>query len=113
MVAGDSHGGGVAAVVVLWWGWCWLVNEGRGVGMFRWWCRRRRGSDGSGDGDSGGGSGVTRWWQRVGESGIGDRVDRSKRSLFGFAGKSPPKKFFGGGWPEMVVVAGGRIGRPA
>nr|GEV69846.1 hypothetical protein [Tanacetum cinerariifolium] len=66
----------------------------RGCGV--WWCRRRRGSGGSGDGDSGGGSGVTRWWWRVGESGIGDRVDRSKRSLFGFAGKSPPKKFSGG-----------------
>nr|GEW20967.1 hypothetical protein [Tanacetum cinerariifolium] len=25
MVAGDSHGGGVAAVVVLWWGWCSVV----------------------------------------------------------------------------------------
>nr|GFB67493.1 hypothetical protein [Tanacetum cinerariifolium] len=33
----------------------------------------RCGSDGSGDGDSGGGSGVTRWWWHVGESGVGDR----------------------------------------
>nr|GFA27428.1 uncharacterized mitochondrial protein AtMg00810-like [Tanacetum cinerariifolium] len=44
-------------------------------------------------------------WQHVGESGVGDRVDRSKRSLFGFARKIPPEKFSGGG---CVVVAGGR-----
>nr|GEZ24846.1 MAK10-like protein [Tanacetum cinerariifolium]GEZ38416.1 MAK10-like protein [Tanacetum cinerariifolium] len=69
--------------------------------------RRRRGSGGSGDGDGGDGSRVTRWWWRVGESGVGDRVDRSKRSLFGFAGKSPPKNFFGGG--GVVAGGGGRL----
>nr|GEU87774.1 hypothetical protein [Tanacetum cinerariifolium] len=67
------------------------------------------GGVGSGDGDSGGGSGVTRWWWRVKESGVGDRVDREVRKLFGFAGKSPPEKFFGGGWWPAggMEVAGG------
>nr|GFA58988.1 hypothetical protein [Tanacetum cinerariifolium] len=69
--------------------------------------RRRRGSGGSGDGDGGGGSRVTRWWWRVEESGVGDRVDRSKRSLFGFARKSPPENFSGGGG---VVAGGGGVG---
>nr|GFA79963.1 hypothetical protein [Tanacetum cinerariifolium] len=56
-------------------------------------------------------SGV-RW--RVGESGVDDWIDRSEGNKFGFAGKSPPEKFSGGGWPKMVVVvAGGRGGRPA
>nr|GFB11634.1 hypothetical protein [Tanacetum cinerariifolium] len=32
-----------------------------------------------------------------------DRIDRKTGSLFGFAGKSPPKKFSGGGWPEMAA----------
>nr|GEV61491.1 hypothetical protein [Tanacetum cinerariifolium] len=75
------------------------------------WCRR--GGDGS---HSGAAVVVTgRWcrgWQRsdvemgrrVGESGLKDRVDRKTGSLFGFVGKSPPKKFFGGGG----LVAGGR-----
>nr|GEV45333.1 retrovirus-related Pol polyprotein from transposon TNT 1-94 [Tanacetum cinerariifolium] len=89
--------------------------------------RRRRGSGGSGDGDSGGGSGVTSGSgtaaaggdsgggggsgvnrRRVRESDIDDRIDRSEGNNFGFAGKSPPEKFSGGG---SVVVAGGR--RPA
>nr|GFB08719.1 hypothetical protein [Tanacetum cinerariifolium] len=42
-------------------------------------------------------SGVTRWWWRVKESGVEDRVDRETRNLFGFAGKISPKKFSGGG----------------
>nr|GFB45689.1 hypothetical protein [Tanacetum cinerariifolium] len=42
-------------------------------------------------------------WRRVVASDLMDRVDRSKRNIFGFAGKSPPEKFFGGG----DVVAGG------
>nr|GEX68430.1 hypothetical protein [Tanacetum cinerariifolium] len=37
------------------------------------------------------------------ESDIVDRIDRLLRIIFGFAGKSPPKKFSGGG---NVVVAG-------
>nr|GEZ14817.1 hypothetical protein [Tanacetum cinerariifolium] len=40
--------------------------------------------------------------RRMGASDIVDRVDRVIRILFGFAGKSPPKKFSDGG-----VVAGG------
>nr|GFA34922.1 hypothetical protein [Tanacetum cinerariifolium] len=72
--------GGSGCCEVRWWGRWWQQ-----------WCGR----GGSGDGDSGGGSGVTRWWWRVKESGVGDR---EVRKLFGFAGKSPPKKFSGGGW---------------
>nr|GEW72703.1 hypothetical protein [Tanacetum cinerariifolium] len=34
-------------------------------------------------------------WRRVVASDLMDRVDRSKRSIFGFAGKSPPEKFSG------------------
>nr|GFB93028.1 hypothetical protein [Tanacetum cinerariifolium] len=41
--------------------------------------------------------------RRVGASDIVDRVDRVIRILFGFAGKSSPENFFGGG-----VVAGRR-----
>nr|GFB33067.1 hypothetical protein [Tanacetum cinerariifolium] len=47
-------------------------------------------------------SGVTRWWWRVKESGVEDRVDWETRNLFGFAGKIQPEKFSGGGrqwWP--------------
>nr|GFA69874.1 hypothetical protein [Tanacetum cinerariifolium] len=33
--------------------------------------------------------------------------DRKVRIIFGFAGKSPPEKFSGGGdWPAVVVAAG-------
>nr|GFC15976.1 hypothetical protein [Tanacetum cinerariifolium] len=41
------------------------------------------------------------WGRRVRESDMVDRIDRSKRSIFGFAGKSPPENFSGGGgdWP--------------
>nr|GFB18512.1 hypothetical protein [Tanacetum cinerariifolium] len=42
---------------------------------------------------------------RVRESGAEDRIDRGNWSIFGFAGKIPPEKFFGGG---RVVAAGGR-----
>nr|GFA98277.1 hypothetical protein [Tanacetum cinerariifolium] len=51
------------------------------------------------------------WWgllmvgRHVGASHIVDRIDRVIRVLFGFAGKIPPEKFFGGGG---VVVADGR-----
>nr|GFB27636.1 hypothetical protein [Tanacetum cinerariifolium] len=44
-------------------------------------------------------------WRRVTESEVGDRVDWLMGVLFGFAGKSPPKKFFGGG--RSAVAAGG------
>nr|GFA33827.1 RNA-directed DNA polymerase, eukaryota [Tanacetum cinerariifolium] len=53
-------------------------------------------------GSGGGGSGLWMVGRRVGASDIVDRVDRVIRILFGFAGKSPPEKFFGSG-----VVAGG------
>nr|GFB92860.1 hypothetical protein [Tanacetum cinerariifolium] len=45
-------------------------------------------------------SGV-RW--RVGESGVDEWIDRSEGNNFGFAEKSPPEKFSGGG----SMVAGG------
>nr|GFD33601.1 hypothetical protein [Tanacetum cinerariifolium] len=100
--SGVERGGG---------GWC-----GFGGGEVRLWCWRQWGGDRSHGGaarvvaammvavaarDSGG-----KW--RVVASDMMGRIDRSKRSIFGFAGKSPPKKFSGGG----VVVAGGgcRIG---
>nr|GFB06994.1 putative ribonuclease H-like domain-containing protein [Tanacetum cinerariifolium] len=83
---------------------------GRTLVVMLLWCRRR------GDGSHGGAAVVVtgRWcrgWQRsdvemrrrVGESGLKDRVDRKTGSLFGFAEKSPPEKFSGGG----SVVAGG------
>nr|GFA14409.1 hypothetical protein [Tanacetum cinerariifolium] len=53
--------------------------------------------------------GQRRWrgW-RVTGGGVWDRIDRKVRIIFGFAGKSPPEKFFGGGdWPAVVVAAGG------
>nr|GEW60150.1 hypothetical protein [Tanacetum cinerariifolium] len=65
-------------------------------------------SRGRGLGGSGGGLG-SRWCgRRVGESGVGDRVDRSKMSIFGFIGKRPTGKLSGsgGGWPTL---AGGRL----
>nr|GEX19272.1 ribonuclease H-like domain-containing protein [Tanacetum cinerariifolium] len=48
------------------------------------------------------------WGRRVRESGVGDRLDPVTGSLFGFAGKSPPEKFSGGGshggrrWGEFI-----------
>nr|GFB20320.1 hypothetical protein [Tanacetum cinerariifolium] len=72
----------------------WWQRVGSGVMLVvRWWlsCRQRRLGDGG-------------RWQR-GERDIVDRVDRVTRRHFGFAEKSPPEKFSGGG---RVVVAGGR-----
>nr|GEY58751.1 hypothetical protein [Tanacetum cinerariifolium] len=57
----------------------------------------------SGGGWCGFGGGETMVRRRVGGGGVWDRVDRLMRSLFGFAGKSPPEKFSDGG----SVVAGG------
>nr|GFA19646.1 hypothetical protein [Tanacetum cinerariifolium] len=82
-----------------------LAGCGDGIVGVEWRC----GSDGSGDGDIGGGSGVTRWWWRVGESGVEDRVDRGTRNLFGFAGKIPPEKISGG--CRMVAAVAGRLER--
>nr|GFC06568.1 hypothetical protein [Tanacetum cinerariifolium] len=66
------------------------------------------GSGGGLDGVGGsGGSGVG--W-RVGESGVDDWVDRSEGNKFGFAGKSPPERFSGGG---RVVAGGGSRWHPA
>nr|GEX84422.1 hypothetical protein [Tanacetum cinerariifolium] len=69
----------------------------------RWCCgsvlsQRWRGSVG------GGGSGV-RW--RVGESSVDDWIDRSEGNKFGFAGKSSPEKFSGGGSVVAAVAAAG------
>nr|GEU73200.1 hypothetical protein [Tanacetum cinerariifolium] len=44
--------------------------------------------------------------KRVAASDIVDRIDRKVGNLFGFAGKSSPEKFSGGGG----VVAGGGLG---
>nr|GEX74856.1 hypothetical protein [Tanacetum cinerariifolium] len=80
--------------------------------------------DGSGGYDDGGGGvasavlgtkrGVTagRWREAAvarGESGVGDRIDRETRAIFGFAGKRLTGKLSGSGsgWP---TVAGGRLG---
>nr|GEV15658.1 hypothetical protein [Tanacetum cinerariifolium] len=69
-----------------------------------------------GGGDDSWGDGGVRWWsgdggtvrQRVGASDMVDRIDRKVMILFGFAGKSPPEKFSGGGgvvagWPAAGV----------
>nr|GFA11862.1 hypothetical protein [Tanacetum cinerariifolium] len=56
-----------------------------------------------------GGSGV-RW--RMGESGVDYWVDRSEGNKFGFAEKSPPKKFSGDG-SVVAAVAAGLLGWPA
>nr|GFC18728.1 hypothetical protein [Tanacetum cinerariifolium] len=87
--------------------WCWLCSGGgeaaewKVVTRWRWVdvepCR----------GGAGGGEAAewSRW--RVGESGVGDRVDRSKMSILGFVGKRPTGKLSGiGVWP---AVAGGRL----
>nr|GEU32828.1 hypothetical protein [Tanacetum cinerariifolium] len=75
--------GGVSArrpvVSRLW--WQQVVSEGGGVGMFRWWCRRRRGV-----------SGFSRW----------------RGDIFGVRRKTFPTAA-GGGWPEMVVATGGGV----
>nr|GFB84817.1 hypothetical protein [Tanacetum cinerariifolium] len=59
-------------------------------------CCRRRGNGG---------------WQRLwsgrrGKVAASDIVDRKTGSLFGFAGKSPPKKFSGGGWWLAAGIMG-------
>nr|GEU84972.1 reverse transcriptase domain-containing protein [Tanacetum cinerariifolium] len=66
-----------------WWRWRLLCRQRR-LGDERRWC-----------GGGGGGCGVK--WQRVRESDIEDRIDRRVGNNFGFAGKSPPEKFSGGG----------------
>nr|GFB41131.1 hypothetical protein [Tanacetum cinerariifolium] len=78
-------------------------GEAGGVAATAAWQRRLPGS----------GWWVAVWGRRVEGSDIDDWIDRSDGNNFGFAGKSSPEKFSGGGWPEMVVVAGGRGGRPA
>ncbi|GKF06616.1 hypothetical protein Tco_0037284, partial [Tanacetum coccineum] len=40
---------------------------------------------------------------RVRESDLGDWVDPVTRIIFGVHRKTPPEKFSGGGWPEMVA----------
>nr|GEX15860.1 putative reverse transcriptase domain-containing protein [Tanacetum cinerariifolium] len=83
---------GVEPSAVGQWQWCWLCSGGAGSGEAAEWSRWRCGSDGSGDGDSGGGSGVTRWWWRMGESGVGDRVPPWKGIMcFGKKGKLAPR----------------------
>nr|GFB62398.1 hypothetical protein [Tanacetum cinerariifolium] len=47
------------------------------------------------------------WGRRVRESDMVDQIDRSKRSIFGFAGKSPPENFSGGGGGGNWPAAGG------
>nr|GEX75882.1 hypothetical protein [Tanacetum cinerariifolium] len=68
----------------------------------RWWQRGNAGGSVVAAVGSGGRGGVE-MGRRVKESGVEDRIDRETGSLFGFAEKSPPEKFSGGG----VVVAGG------
>nr|GEY18514.1 hypothetical protein [Tanacetum cinerariifolium] len=46
-----------------------------------------------------------------GESGMGDQIDRETGSLFGFAGKNPPEKYYGGS--GVVAGGGGRLARVA
>nr|GFB06522.1 hypothetical protein [Tanacetum cinerariifolium] len=72
-----------------------MVNGGGGVVTVGRWCmaagwRTRRQRDGE---------------RRVRESDMMGRIDRVIRSIFGFAGKSPPEKFSAGG---VVAAAGGR-----
>ncbi|GKG33744.1 hypothetical protein Tco_0433903, partial [Tanacetum coccineum] len=55
-------------------------------------------------GDGGGSGGVE---ERVGESDLGDRIDRLMRFIFGLGRKSPPKKFSGGGGMVATVAGGG------
>nr|GEY98656.1 hypothetical protein [Tanacetum cinerariifolium] len=50
---------------------------------------------------------VEEWGRRVRESDIGDQIDRETRNLFGFAEKSPPEKFSGGGRAVAGWSAGG------
>ncbi|GKA76606.1 hypothetical protein Tco_0783067 [Tanacetum coccineum] len=42
--------------------------------------------------------------RRVEESEVSGWIDRLTRSILGVAGKIPPEKFSGGGWPERVVA---------
>nr|GFB33407.1 hypothetical protein [Tanacetum cinerariifolium] len=57
-------------------------------------------------GSSGGGRGLWRRGRRVVASGVWDRVDRKVGNLFGFAGKSPPEKFFGGSGDGRLAGGG-------
>ncbi|GJZ18574.1 hypothetical protein Tco_0554697 [Tanacetum coccineum] len=68
-----------------------------------WWLLQptERTLDGGSGGDDDVEVVVTRW--RMAASGLGDRIDRVTRSIFGFSRKSPPEKFSGG----SDVVAGG------
>nr|GEW97613.1 hypothetical protein [Tanacetum cinerariifolium] len=87
----ERHRSGVGGGVVLA-AWVVVLAVGRRTLPEKW---RRRGS------------GVTRWWWRVKESGVDDRVDRETRNLFGFARKIPPEKFSGGGRVVAGWPAGG------
>nr|GFA79250.1 hypothetical protein [Tanacetum cinerariifolium] len=99
----SAAGGNIAAVVVMRAGWWWraaaavrvadvvsvVVDRGvvvAAVAVGLWMAGRR-----------------------VGASDIVDRVDRVITILFGFAEKSPPEKFSGGGvvadWPAVVEAA--------
>nr|GEW04283.1 transposon Ty3-G Gag-Pol polyprotein [Tanacetum cinerariifolium] len=69
--SGDVNGGGG----VWWWQWCCTTAAGVIMMVLA----------------------VCRWRWRVVASDILDRIDRLMERLFGFAGKSPPEKFFGGG----------------
>nr|GEZ80711.1 hypothetical protein [Tanacetum cinerariifolium] len=71
------------------------------------------GGHGGGDKRESGGDcgGVMEAGRRVRESGIRDWIDQLMRSLFGFAEKSPPKKFSGGGVVAGWPTAGGWGGR--
>nr|GEU32521.1 hypothetical protein [Tanacetum cinerariifolium] len=67
-------------------------------------------------GDGGGSGGVLttavewgrRWWRHVVASGVVDRVDQVKGSIFGVRRKSLPEKFFGGDSGGRRWPAGGR-----
>nr|GFA39863.1 hypothetical protein [Tanacetum cinerariifolium] len=95
---GDSGEGGCHGVEVVT-RWRWVDVEPAAVGQRRW-CWLCSGGAGGGEAAE-----WSRW--RVEESGVEDRVDRSKMSIFGFVGKRPTGKLSGsgGGWP---AVAGGR-----
>nr|GFB38341.1 hypothetical protein [Tanacetum cinerariifolium] len=80
------------------------LSVGKGNARFKQWVEITMKKPGGGAG--GGVAAAAAWqrlvvtavvvWRRVVASDLMDRVDRSKRSIFGFAGKSPPEKFSGG-----------------
>ncbi|GJY55574.1 reverse transcriptase domain-containing protein [Tanacetum coccineum] len=74
-----------------------------------WWLLQptERTLDGGSGGDDDMEVVVTRW--RVTASGLGDRIDRAKRNIFGFGRKSPPEKFSGGGGVEQTIVIGSTL----